>query len=86
MLGEGFLARTAERLGRADLIVANIRAKPIAAMAPDFSRHLQPGGVAVLSGLLADEERLVLAAFRTRGLRLRRRMRLGAWVTLILTR
>ena len=83
---EGFRAGTASRLGRADLIVANIRAKPIAAMAPDFSRYLWPGGVAVLSGLLADEERLVLAAFRTRRLRLRRRIRLGAWVTLILTR
>ena len=86
MPGDGFRARTAERLGRADLIVANIRAKPIAAMAPDFARHLRSGGAAVLSGILAAEERLVLAAFRARGLRLRRRIRLGAWVTLILTR
>ena len=84
--GEGFRAATAGRVGRADLIVANIRARPIAAMAPDFARHLRPGGAAALSGLLADEERLVLAAFRARGLRLRRRIRLGAWVTLILTR
>ena len=83
---EGLRAGVVRRRGRADLIVANIRAKPIAAMAPDFSRHLRPGGTAVLSGLLATEERLVLAAFRTRGLRLRRRIRLGAWVTLILTR
>ena len=84
--GEGVRAGAVGRLGRVDLIVANIRAKPIAAMAPDFARHLWPGGAAVLSGLLADEERLVLAAFRTRRLRLRRRIRLGAWVTLILTR
>ena len=83
---EGFRAGVVRRRGRADLIVANIRAKPIAAMAPDFARHLRPGGTAVLSGLLAAEERLVLAAFRTRGLRLRRRIRLGVWVTLILTR
>ena len=82
----GFRAGVVRRLGRADLIVANIRAKPIAAMAPDFSRHLRPGGVVVLSGLLDTEERLVLAAFRSAGLRLQRRIRLGAWVTLILTR
>ena len=82
----GFRAGVMGRLGRADLIVANIRAKPIAAMAPAFAKHLRPGGVAVLSGLLDTEERLVLAAFRTRGLRLRRRIGLGAWVTLILTR
>lgn len=84
--GEAFCAATAGWIGRADLIIANIRAKPIAAMAPAFARLLRPSGAAVLSGLLADEERLVLAAFRTRGLRLRRRIRLGAWVTLILTR
>ena len=84
--GEGVRAGAVGRLGRVDLIVANIRAKPIAAMAPDFARHLRPDGAAVLSGLLADEERLVLAAFRTRRLRLRRRIRLGAWVTLMLTR
>ena len=84
--GEGFSAGTVGRLGRADLIIANIRAKPIAAMAPAFAQHLRPGGTAVLSGLLAAEERLVLAAFRAARFRLRRRMRLGAWVTLILTR
>ena len=84
--GEGVRASTVGRIGQADLIVANIRAKPIAAMAPAVVWHLRPMGTAVLSGLLADEERLVLAAFRTRGLRLKRRIRLGAWVTLILTR
>ncbi len=83
---EGFRSDPVCRLGRADLIVANIRAKPIAAMALAFARHLRPGGVVALSGLLAYEERLVLAAFRTRQLRPRRRIRLGAWVTLILTR
>ena len=84
--GEGFRSDPVCRLGRADLIIANIRARPIAAMAPDFARHLRPGRVVVLSGLLATEERLVLAAFRAAGLRLKRRIRLGAWVTLILTR
>ncbi|MDD9993602.1 MAG: 50S ribosomal protein L11 methyltransferase [Rhodospirillales bacterium] len=86
MRGEGSRVGSAGRIGRSDLIVANLRAKPIAAMAPAFARHLRPGGAAVLSGLIATEERLVLAAFCTRGLRLRQRMRLGAWVTLILTR
>ena len=83
---ESLRANPAMRLGRADLVIANIRAKPIAAMAPAFARHLRPGGAAVLSGFIAAEERLVLAAFRTRGLRFRRRIRLGVWVTLILTR
>ena len=85
MQGEGFRSRAGTRLGRADLICANIRAKPIAALAPAFARHLQPRGVVVLSGLLTTEEPLVLAAFRAVRLRLRRRMRLGDWSTLILT-
>ena len=55
-------------------------------MAPDFTRHLRPGGAVVLSGLLAAEERLVLAAFRAARFRLRQRIQLAAWVTLILTR
>ena len=86
MQGEGFRPRGGVRPGRADLICANIRARPIAAMAPAFARHLGPGGAAVLSGLLASEEPLVLAAFRAVRLRLRHRIRLGDWATLMLTR
>ena len=83
--GEGFRLRSGVRLGHADLICANIRAKPIAAMAPAFARHLSPGGAVVLSGLLTTEETRVLAAFRAVRLRLWRHIRLGAWATLILT-
>ncbi|MDE0391074.1 MAG: 50S ribosomal protein L11 methyltransferase [Rhodospirillales bacterium] len=84
--GEGFRLHSGVRPGRADLICANIRAKPIAAMAPAFTRHLGPGGAVVLSGLLLGEEPLVLAAFRAVRLRLRHRIRSGDWATLILTR
>ena len=84
--GAGLRVRGVARLGRADLICANIRAGPIAALAPAFARHLRPGGALVLSGVLAAEERLILSAFRAHRLRLRRRVSLGAWVTLILTR
>ena len=86
MQGEGFRLHGGARLGRADLISANIRAKPIGALAPAFARHLRPGGTVVLSGLLRTEEQLVLSALRAARLRLWRRIRLGAWATLILTR
>ena len=85
MQGEGLRTRTGTRLGQADLICANIRARPVAALAPAFARHLHPGGLVVVSGLLTTEETLVLAAFRTVRLRLWRRIRLGDWSTLILT-
>lgn len=47
---------------------------------------MRSGGALVLSDLLASEERLVLAAFCARRLRLRQRISLRPWVTLILTR
>jgi len=75
----------AVRLGRPyDLIVANILAEPLCAMAHDLRRHLAPGGVALLSGLLIGQEQGVLARHRAEGLTLRRRLHLGAWSTLVL--
>ena len=65
-----------------DLIVANILAAPLQAMAPDLKRHLEPRGVAVLSGLLVDQADEVVAAHAP--LRLARRIPLGGWVTLVL--
>lgn len=68
------------------LIVANILARPLARMAPGLKRHLAPGGVAVLSGLLVRQERHVLQAHRAQGLVLAGRITVGEWRTLILRR
>lgn len=76
-------------LGRAprfDLVFANIFARPLMAMAGDLARVLAPDGIAVLSGLIARQERAVLAPHRVRHLRLLRRIRLGDWHTLVLAR
>lgn len=70
--------------GPYDLIVSNILARPLCQMAGDLHRHLAPGGVAVLAGLLDRQEALVLAAHRAWGLRLAARIRVGVWPTLIL--
>jgi ribosomal protein L11 methyltransferase len=69
-----------------DLVLANILARPLALMAPDLARALAPGGVAVLSGLLARQERAVLTAHRAQRLRLLRRFRIEGWHTLVLAR
>lgn len=74
------------RAGRFDLVFANILARPLMLMAGDLARALAPGGVAVLSGLLAHQERAVLAAHRARRLRLVRRFPLSGWHTLLLGR
>ena len=66
-----------------DLVLANILARPLCAMAADLAAHLAPGGRAILSGLLASQARLVLAAHRRQGLRLERVVQEGGWTTLV---
>lgn len=69
-----------------DLIFANILARPLAAMAHDLARHLAPGGFAILSGLLAHQERYVLSAHRAQRLVLVERIAIDGWHTLVLRR
>lgn len=84
--GDGYKAPLVRKGKRFDLIVSNILARPLARMAPSLGRRLTPGGIAILSGLLARQEAGVLAAHRAAGLRLVGRRRIGGWSTLIVTR
>jgi ribosomal protein L11 methyltransferase len=68
------------------LIVANILARPLAALAPELSRALAPQGRLVLSGILGAQAAGVIAAYRAQGLTLVARLTLGDWVTLSLRR
>ena len=67
-----------------DIIVANILAKPLMRMAKDLAAHLAPDGVAVLSGLLDWQERMVMGAHEPQGLRLRERVVIDGWATLLI--
>lgn len=69
-----------------DLVLANILARPLSMMACDLGRVLAPQGVAVLSGLLPWQEKMVLAAHRLQGLKLRQRFVVDGWSTLLLSR
>jgi ribosomal protein L11 methyltransferase len=69
---------------RYDLVFGNILAGPLAQMATDLGRHLAPGGRAVLSGLLARQEPIVLAPHRGVGIVLERRILVDGWSTLVL--
>jgi ribosomal protein L11 methyltransferase len=80
--GDGYHCAAVGSGGPYDLIVENILAEAICAMAPDLSRHLAAGGIAVLSGLLAEQAEAVLAAHAP--IRLKRQWRLGDWVTLVM--
>jgi len=82
--GDGYRAKQVRESGPFDLIVANILARPLMRMAPSLSRHLSSGGIAVLSGLLDYQERMVLSAHRARGLYLLKRITQGNWNTLVI--
>ena len=82
VLAPGWHGRPVRAGAPYDLVFANILARPLCAMARDLSAHLAPGGRAILSGLLASQVRMVLAAHRRQGLRLERVAREGGWATL----
>lgn len=69
-----------------DLIVANILAKPLMALAPAIARATAPGGRVILSGLLVEQEAMVRAAYRAQGMRLVERRRIDGWAALLLAR
>lgn len=68
------------------LVVANILADPLKALAPAFRRHTVPGAHIVLSGILATQAPSVLAAFRAQGFVRERVIRREGWTTLVLLR
>lgn len=69
-----------------DLVIANILAGPLIALAPDVARHLAPEGTVVLSGLLVAQGPAVTAAYEAEGLRLTRSGEQEGWLTLTLQR
>ena len=86
VLATGYRHRAIRRGAPYDLIFANILARPLCAMACDLAVHLRPGGRAILAGLLGKQVRMVLAAHRRAGLVLERRITLGHWAILVLSK
>jgi ribosomal protein L11 methyltransferase len=72
--------------GPYDLILANILADPLCALARECARHLAPGGIAVLSGLLDRQAARVIAPHRQARLRLRHEITIGIWTTLVMSK
>ena len=65
-----------------DLLIANILASPLTRLAPDIIRVLAPGAMLVLSGLLTNQEKLVISFYRD--LRFLGVRRMGPWSALVL--
>ena len=81
---EGYAAPALKQAAPFDLIAANILAAPLIQLAPDLARHLAPGGLAILSGLLTTQAPAVIQAHVAQGLTLVEARSYGEWDTLLL--
>ncbi len=69
-----------------DLILANILARPLISLAPAIARALSKNGRLILSGLTADQVRMVRAAYLAQGLSIIDMLLDDNWATLTLSR
>jgi ribosomal protein L11 methyltransferase len=81
---DGYRAKAIRDNAPYDLVTANILANPLIQLAPSLARVLAKDGRAVLSGLLNEQGKDVLAAHEAVGLTLDFRLRLGDWSVLVL--
>jgi ribosomal protein L11 methyltransferase len=80
----GFAAPEFAQRGPFDLVLANILANPLRQMATPMARHLAPSALVILSGLLPPQAQSVIAAYRGRGLVLKRQIQIEGWSSLLL--
>lgn len=78
-VSNGYEAEIVQKNAPYDIIFANILARPLIEMAPDLAAHLKPGGYAVLSGFIADQEEWVINAHTNQGLNLIKIYELDNW-------
>ncbi|KHA51561.1 50S ribosomal protein L11 methyltransferase [Sulfitobacter geojensis] len=67
-----------------DLVFANILKGPLIALAPDMAAALQPGGYAILSGILNEQADEVIEVYARSGVNLMHRESIVDWTTLTL--
>ena len=69
-----------------DMIVANILAGPLTALAPAMRKIAEPGCVVILSGILIHQAPRVIAAYSRMGIVLKQKITRKEWATLVLER
>jgi ribosomal protein L11 methyltransferase len=84
MRATGFSAPEFSQRGPFDLVLANILANPLRQLATPMVRHLAPGALVILSGLLTHQASSVIAAYRARGLTPLKHLRIEGWSSLLL--
>lgn len=66
-----------------DIILANILAEELVRLAPYLAERLQPGGSLILSGILAEKEKLVYLGFASLPLKYIQTISAGEWVAML---
>jgi len=69
-----------------DMIVANILAGPLTALAPGMRKIAEPGCVVIFSGILIHQAPRVIAAYSRMGIVLKHKITKKEWVTLVMER
>lgn len=72
------------KFGLADLVFANILARPLEALARPMVPHLAPGAQVILSGLLPHQRARITSAYRIQGLTLQRWIIRDGWLTMLM--
>jgi ribosomal protein L11 methyltransferase len=80
---EGSLSETGETF---DVIAANLISGVLVELATALAAHLNPGGTAILAGILIGQENDVIEAMDRAGLPLREPYHDGKWVSLVMER
>ena len=80
------MAHRAYQAKRFDLILANIMATPLRHLARDFKSHLTQNGRIIVSGILNEQARRVMARYRAHDLTVERKIVIGAWTSLCFKR
>ena len=80
----GLTHSTITQNGPYDLIVANILAGPLMALAPSVGKAAQKGASIVLSGILEHQARGVINAYARQGMTLTQTLQRKEWTTLML--
>jgi len=69
-----------------DLVFANILKAPLIGLAPDMARCIEPGGYAVLSGILNEQADEVIEVYTQNGFNLATKEEIVEWTTLTMQR
>jgi len=81
----GFDAPQIKARGPFDLVFANILLAPLKRLAAPMGQAIPPGANVILSGLMVSHASAALAAYRTQGLTLERRIDREGWTTMLLS-